>query len=156
LTEKACSVCKEIKPLSSFYREKRRQSGRGSRCRECSRQYLRSWYSKNKDRANEQRRNPKRRNEMYFYVAKHTYGITKNQVLAMSTAQHNSCAICGKPQERRLHIDHDHKTSAVRGLLCARCNTGLGVFKEQPELLRKAAFYLESREEFDARKIYAA
>lgn len=55
------------------------------------------------------------------------------------------CAICRKPPKvggRRLHIDHDHKTGKVRGLLCARCNRGLAWFCDDPHRLTVASWYL--------------
>jgi len=53
------------------------------------------------------------------------------------------CWICGKVRvNRRLHIDHDHKTGKIRGLLCMACNRGLAWFKDKPENLRNAAKYL--------------
>ena len=66
------------------------------------------------------------------------------QVLRQKHEQDNSgCAICsGKPKDGRWHIDHDHKTGRIRGILCARCNIGLGMFLDQPELLTRAAHYL--------------
>jgi hypothetical protein len=58
---------------------------------------------------------------------------TYDRILA---AQDGGCAICGAlPAVRDLAVDHDHKTGAVRGLLCMSCNTGLGHFHDDPELL---------------------
>lgn len=56
------------------------------------------------------------------------------------------CQICGSEGGEgrwgNLHIDHDHATGKVRGVLCTNCNTGIGKFKDSPELLRKAIEYL--------------
>ena len=61
----------------------------------------------------------------------------------MMVEQANGCAICGN-SDKRLHVDHDHATGKVRGLLCMECNVSLGKFKDSPELLRKAIVYLET------------
>lgn len=54
------------------------------------------------------------------------------------------CAICGaRPKVRRLNIDHEHGSGMVRGLLCARCNRGLGWFADSPYRLEGAALYLK-------------
>ena len=62
----------------------------------------------------------------------------------MLDAQDYLCAICkGGPDGRgRLHVDHDHESGRVRGLLCSNCNLGLGKFKDDPALVREAARYL--------------
>lgn len=74
-----------------------------------------------------------------------SYGITIQQYEEMEAAQEGKCAICKEPrsEKRRLHTDHCHATQKVRGLLCTRCNLGLGQFNDKPELLRAAATYLE-------------
>lgn len=64
------------------------------------------------------------------------------------------CAICReKPGDLPLHVDHDHATGAIRGLLCVRCNNALGLFKESHDLFAAAADYLErhDREELALR-----
>ena len=74
---------------------------------------------------------------------KHRYGITINDFDRMLKKQNGVCAICGKPpKNRRLDIDHCHKTGKVRGLLCHRCNRGLPWFSDNPATLRAAAEYL--------------
>jgi hypothetical protein len=75
------------------------------------------------------------------------YGITIEQYAEMYDEQMGGCAICGKQcgmyQDRAgLFVDHDHKTGFVRGLLCFRCNTGLGKFMDDPALLGAALTYL--------------
>jgi hypothetical protein len=79
------------------------------------------------------------------------YGITERDHAIMLENQNYVCAICeqdettldGSTQDiKTLSIDHCHKTSVVRGLLCNNCNQGLGKFKDDPNLLVKAAKYL--------------
>lgn len=76
---------------------------------------------------------------------KHKYGITEEQYAEMERQQDGKCAICGGPPNGRgaLHVDHVHGTQLVRGLLCHSCNTGLGLFKDDPELFMKAIEYIK-------------
>ncbi len=77
------------------------------------------------------------------------YGLTIGDHESLVAAHDNRCAICkvqaddGKP----LHIDHDHKTGRVRGLLCGHCNRGIGLFRDNPAVLRRAIEYLRGVEE---------
>ncbi len=79
------------------------------------------------------------------------YGITVDIYAALLAKQHYGCAICSAQhvdtKGKRLHVDHDHGKGlkAIRGLLCASCNLGLGQFKDNPALLCSAAAYLESK-----------
>lgn len=79
-------------------------------------------------------------------------GTTPEYYMGLMAAQHGQCAICGeskpsdrmKDSDRPLALDHNHITGQLRGLLCGRCNKGLGYFRDSEELLRKAAKYLKS------------
>lgn len=76
------------------------------------------------------------------------YGLTVEEFEEIERQQGGVCRICqcpptGRRNGGRLHVDHDHETGEVRGLLCYHCNNGLGRFKDDPELLRSAAKYLE-------------
>jgi hypothetical protein len=75
---------------------------------------------------------------------KYKYGISKEEYEQMYLSQKGCCAICGK--HKKLGIDHNHQTKAVRALLCTPCNTGIGLFKENPMLLLTAIEYLQGRE----------
>ncbi|SHN58944.1 Recombination endonuclease VII [Geodermatophilus obscurus] len=75
------------------------------------------------------------------YHLKKRYGITAADADAMLAAQGGLCAICGVAAAE--HVDHDHDTGGVRELLCFNCNGGLGQFKDDPEVLRVAADYVE-------------
>lgn len=72
------------------------------------------------------------------------YGITKEKYQDLLTEQCGRCKVCNVELMSELRVDHDHKTGAIRGLLCANCNSGLGMFQDDPDRLRKAAQYLES------------
>jgi hypothetical protein len=70
-------------------------------------------------------------------------GVSDADYERMLAAQDGHCAICpSTPKTRRLHVDHDHRTGAVRGLLCHRCNRALASWM-RPAWLRDAADYLE-------------
>ena len=72
------------------------------------------------------------------------HGVTEAGYMAMLASQGGGCAICGNPPDtRKAHaLDHDHETGKARGILCQKCNTGLGQFNDRPELLHLAIQYL--------------
>ena len=83
-------------------------------------------------------------------VLKHKYGITLEDYERMLEEQGGVCDICGtdKPGQNQessysFHVDHDHETGAVRGLLCDRCNRGMGYFNDSSSILEKAVLYLK-------------
>ena len=70
------------------------------------------------------------------------YGLSDKKVAQILKVQNGVCAICQKTDNRKLVVDHDHRTGKVRGLLCSSCNTGLGCFKDDQEYLTSAIRYL--------------
>lgn len=82
---------------------------------------------------------------------KKSFGITLQDYQRMAEAQNYQCAICGELETgtdkqgvpRRMPVDHCHATGKIRGLLCSACNKALGGFRDRPDLLRKAAGYVE-------------
>ncbi len=72
------------------------------------------------------------------------YGISLNDYDLMLEEQGGVCAICGTddPRASRFHIDHNHGTGKVRGLLCATCNQGIGLLQDSPFVLSQALNYL--------------
>jgi len=79
-----------------------------------------------------------------------SYGITPEDYARMFKAQRGRCAICrskdsGQRSKRHLCVDHDHKTGKVRGLLCHRCNRGLGLLNDSLNCLGKATEYLKGK-----------
>ena len=77
---------------------------------------------------------------------KKSYGLTVEDFNRMWDEQNGRCFICSEPLVLGIgcHIDHDHESNTVRKLLCKGCNNGIGFLKENSELLRKAADYLDS------------
>ena len=100
----------------------------------------REWYRNNKERASRNSRASKLRQ----------YGLTMETYDAMMEEQKWHCPICGVELNKEEtatspRIDHNHETGQVRGILCMKCNSGLGMFKDSPLLLMRAAAYLEDR-----------
>ena len=110
----------------------------------------RIWRLKNLDRHREYHRDYERDNRSKMghpQEIRQDYGITIDQYNEMFSKQNGCCGICGKHQSneemgRRLAVDHCHTTKKVRGLLCRKCNTALGLFRDNPELIQKALSYL--------------
>jgi len=120
--------------------------------REKARERTRAWREANPERKRELnvRWRAENREKLRARLRREKYELTDEQFEAMSTAQGGVCAICGSPPaparrggEAVLYVDHDHRTGAVRGLLCRTCNTGIGMLGDDPEILRRAIEYLE-------------
>ena len=78
-------------------------------------------------------------------VLREKFGIGFNQYQIMYNEQCGGCFLCGKKEQRNLAVDHNHITGMVRRLLCGPCNQALGLFKDNPDVLRKAAEYVETK-----------
>jgi len=91
------------------------------------RSYMRNWRNDNRDKCEDAR-------------LRHRYGITLEQYHDMLHKQGGACAICGA--DELLHVDHNHTSKDVRGLLCRSCNLGLGNFRDNPAFLSAAIHYL--------------
>jgi hypothetical protein len=77
---------------------------------------------------------------------KKAYGITPEKFMELFQKANGCCQICGVHQLELTHnlcVDHDHVTGKIRGLLCKKCNQGLGMFQDSLETLKKARDYLE-------------
>jgi hypothetical protein len=73
---------------------------------------------------------------------KKAYDITPEDYAILLSSQGNKCAICGKHSNKFLCVDHDHETKEIRGLLCSKCNTMLGLVYDDPDILYSAIKYL--------------
>ena len=91
-----------------------------------------------------QLRNRKKARKKNLALRLRRYGLTEPEFRSLLKEQENACAICKGPFKgyRTIHTDHDHSTGKVRGLLCNNCNVGLGLFLDQPKLLKRAIEYL--------------
>jgi hypothetical protein len=103
----------------------------------------RKWYASNIEKARKYARsryaaNPEKWRE---YNLKRNYGLTPGDYAAMVALQDGRCAICGRGDES-LGVDHNHATGVVRGLLCSECNKGIGLLREDPDVLQRAVEYL--------------
>lgn len=119
--------------------------------RERARQHTRAYKDRNREKIRQRgvqywkERGPAfRRNSKLKYI----YNIGLAEQEAMLAAQNESCAICERPlvgdsKINKPHIDHCHETGKLRGVLCMVCNSGLGMFQDNPTLLRQAVIYLE-------------
>lgn len=130
-----CPKCGEDKPADEFASDRTQRSGRNGYCRACRAAWARE--HRRRDPAADHRARLRRR-----------YGITPEQYDTMLAEQGGRCAICRTDQpggngNRTFHVDHDHDSGAVRGLLCSECNTGLARFRDDPHLLTAAVWYLE-------------
>ena len=142
-SDKTCSKCCNTKSADAFFRLYRRRRVRLQNiCKECQTARHREYYARTKN----DRRIYKRRSDL-----KKKYGITLDNYHEMLVAQEFACAICKEPEKYStsketkptLAVDHCHKSSKVRGLLCSQCNQALGKFKDDPELLESALDYLK-------------
>ncbi len=137
LREKECIACRVMKPITEFYARPSTASGYHGKCKRCLLDYQAEQYRTSMTLK------ARRRDRHY----RNTYGVTSAEVEEMRAAQDGRCALCGRPEEEShngLHLDHDHITTTVRGLLCADCNTSLGKLQDDPDLLRRAADYIEA------------
>ena len=160
---KACAKCGVTQPLESFYKAKGTRDGYRGDCKNCFKARAkaryplvrevniaraRKWREDNLERfqANQRRMRStpegKLRSRAGHLMRK--FGITLQEYDAMLEAQGGGCFICGRPprEDISLHVDHNHSTGKVRGILCFRCNNALADFQEDTQLLRRAIDYL--------------
>jgi hypothetical protein len=131
---KKCSRCKIDKPLTDYHKRSNRPCGVRSICKQCYKGY-------------EFKRRPGYAREHFLMKS---YSMTPEQYNSMLEKQEHKCAICkiesssmtGK--KKHLCIDHSHKTGMVRGLLCDKCNRGIGLLNDNIITIKSAIDYLNS------------
>jgi Recombination endonuclease VII len=157
---KRCKKCGETKPLAEFHKATDMKDGYRSECKTCARAIRRAWYAANREKAIADVRRWQQENKEHLHEyrrgyrkrrkaedrdghLRRTFGITQADYEALLARQGGGCAICGRtPGKVALHVDHDHETGDIRGLLCVGCNNALGQFHDDPGLLAIAADYV--------------
>ena len=124
-----CKKCSDNLPLDNFYFNKNGKYKKQNVCKKCMNIYD---YKTDKNRK-----------------LKRAYGITFDEYEELLSKQDKKCAICGidnngkyRNKPRAFAVDHCHTTGKIRGLLCSDCNTGIGLFKDNTNLLQFAIKYL--------------
>lgn len=141
---KICPSCNIVKPIESFRKTKHTKSGRQSWCATCTN--LSSLASHHKRMLNDQNYREKRRERSLRNRYKYKYGITIEQKQTMLDSQFGRCEICNNEIVfSQAKVDHNHTTGAVRGILCNKCNSGLG-YLESKDFIKKARKYIDKYE----------
>jgi hypothetical protein len=148
---KTCSVCGETKSILDF---SKRRLIRRKHCKSCNNAYLKN--KRATDKAWRDKVNARQRLRLLLapevkrsWDLRRKYGLSDSDYSNMLASQNNGCAICGATRggksnnHKRLCVDHDHKTNAVRGLLCIRCNFIIGNAQDSTDILRTCIAYLE-------------
>lgn len=126
--KRRCNTCRELKPLDHFFRK---GSGHQHHCKVCSK-IARQAYEKTPTSKAIKREKLLAR-----------YGLTEASFRKILVMVNGVCEICKRPQEgQQLAVDHCHEKGHVRGLLCKKCNVGLGNFGDDVDNLRRAIQYL--------------
>jgi hypothetical protein len=151
MPEKICSVCNKLKPLEDFYKEARVKDGRMRRCKLCHCAVTAKYRTQNPEvyrKASLKHWHNLKDSKKHGKWLKR-YGLTKEEYETFFDKQKGLCFICKKEcsSGQNLSVDHCHKTGKVRGLLCKKCNTALGMLEDNIEYFQTAILYLKSYEE---------
>lgn len=167
---KTCKKCGVTKPLTEFYRMAGMRDGHRNECKACNlaaqaakrhadprpnRERALRWNRDNPERvaakAAAYRVSGKKRISDRRSHLKRRFGLTLDQYDEMLQSQGGGCALCNRlPRPgKALHVDHDHETGRVRGLLCFTCNNALGDFEDDPARLGAAISYLARYDELE-------
>lgn len=140
--QKWCRKCQDFRPLGSFQVCRTAPDGLQSLCAACNKAVQTAWRNANRE---------KRRDYQLKSLLK-KFKVTVQDYQNMLHAQNSACAVCQQPEsttwrgtKRSLAIDHCHKTGKIRGLLCTKCNTALGLLKENAAVVKRLHDYILKR-----------
>ena len=144
MSTKYCNGCKINLPVTLFghFHDKMGRRYLQPRCVKCHNEQKQRWYQRNPEAA--------RSAQLTKY-----YGIDSDEYERLLTEQGGRCKICnsdkpGRKTNKFFSVDHNHTTGKVRGLLCSKCNSAIGLMQDSSAILRKAAEYLDQHNEGDS------
>lgn len=165
--KKQCEQCYQVLSVQEFGSDRSRPGGLTRYCKPCQKEKSARAYYKDVERSRENQRlgwhkrslrpgvKEHRRTRANEWARKNPVniknnalkarrGITLKEFYAMFKAQNGLCKMCGLPPKagKEFDVDHCHHTGKIRGLLHRRCNSKIGIFKDDPEQILQALFYL--------------
>lgn len=149
---KLCTSCNSEKELDNYQKDKHKPDGLYGTCRDCVSLKSRKYREDNKDNLKVRKKQSYIKNADTWKEnwLKRRYGISLNDFNELLKHQNDTCGICKKEEigfygdkKKTLSVDHCHKTGKIRGLLCGKCNTALGLVDENPETLIEMIMYLK-------------
>ena len=149
LETRVCRVCKKEKNLlDEYYLSRKDPTKKSSYSYECKTCTVKRSVEYNRENST----------SVKSQYLKRNYGLTFEEFEAMLSDQDNCCAICKGTKtygrHKRFTVDHSHKTGKIRGLLCHRCNTALGLVGDDIHILNTMIEYLESHEQANTRELH--
>lgn len=134
-----CVKCEKVKPLSEFAPHPTSRTGINKKCRVCIRE--------DAEKKDALTRRPNYNKNRHLQMQ---YGIGYDEYMRMFSLQCGVCAICGKPETRKIRgvvtklcVDHDHSTGCIRALLCSRCNAAIGHLNDDVNTATALVEYLK-------------
>ena len=160
MQSKYCPKCETNKPISEFRKRSKNSKYIQSYCKSCESDYNKrykiqhaKWKKENSDKQLGYSRKWKKKNQKKCYcyntVLARNFNLTVEEFAKLYDSlymkQQGCCVICGRHQSElneKLGVDHNHSTGQIRGLLCNKCNTGIGMLQDSAEVCSAAAEYL--------------
>ena len=149
---KTCQRCNRNLEEIEFSFVSKEKSKRRNTCKKCVSETYKEWVKRNPEKVKETWRRASNKHHKKYSEFKNlkrrilNVGITEDEYVAMLSRQNGKCKICNVAEidspKHRLNIDHCHKSGVVRGLLCSKCNTALGLMDDDTERLKSAINYL--------------